>query len=186
MKNRSLAFILLAPALLLLVPLAAMPFTDEMNWDLADFAVAWTLMAGVGGAYRFVTRRRGDVAYRAAVGLALATAFILIWANLAVGIIGSEDHPANAMYFAVLAIGGVGCALARGEPNGMARALFATALAQVSIPVIALIVWRPPVTAGVMKVFVFNFFFALLFIGSAGLFRQAARKQNASGTDARA
>ena len=37
----------------------------------------------------------GNSAYRAAVGVAIAAAFILVWMNLAVGIIGSEDNPAN-------------------------------------------------------------------------------------------
>ena len=36
-------------------------------------------------------------------------AFLLIWINLAVGIIGSEDNPANLMYGAVLLLGLVAC-----------------------------------------------------------------------------
>jgi hypothetical protein len=52
-------------------------------------------------------------AYRAAVGVAIAAAFILVWMNLAVGIIGSEDNPANLMYGGVLAIGIIGAVIAR-------------------------------------------------------------------------
>ena len=37
----------------------------------------------------------------------------------------------------------VGAVIARLEPRGMARALFATALAQALVPVIALAVWKP-------------------------------------------
>jgi hypothetical protein len=50
--------------------------------------------------------------------------------NLAVGVIGTEDDPANLMYVGVLAVGIIGAIIARFRPHGMARTLFATALAQ--------------------------------------------------------
>ena len=78
-------------------------------------------------------------AYRAAAGVALAAASILVWMNLAVGIIGTEDDPANSIYGGVLAVGIVGAIIARFQPQGTARALVATALAQALIAVIALI-----------------------------------------------
>jgi hypothetical protein len=43
-------------------------------------------------------------------------AFILIWMNLAVGIIGSEDNPANLMYGGVLAVAIVGAFMVRFRP----------------------------------------------------------------------
>lgn len=173
MVKKSILSVLLAPVFILVVPLVAMQFTNEVAWDFADFAIAWALMAGVGFAYKLATRRTGNVAYRAAVGLALATAFILIWINLAVGLIGSEDNPANLLYLGVLAVVIIGVGIARFEPLRMARALFATAFAQALVPVIALIIWQPKLTFGVVKVFVLNTFFVLLFVGSALLFRHA-------------
>jgi hypothetical protein len=63
----------------------------------------------------------------------------------------------------------------------MARAMFATALAQMLVPVIALIIWPPQVipwgAAGVFGVFVLNAFFVMLWVGSALLFRNVAREQ---------
>lgn len=59
----------------------------------------------------------------------------------------------------------------------MARALFATALAQALVPVIALIIWNPQGTSwspGVLAVFSPNTVFVLLFAGSAFLFRRAS------------
>ena len=93
------------------------------------------------------------------------------------GIIGSEDNNANVMYFGVLAVGIIGAIIARFRPHGMARALFATALAQALVAVIALIItlrspWSPP---GVLGTLILNGFFAALFVGSAWLFREAAR-----------
>ncbi len=120
-------------------------------------------------------------AYRAAVGVALAAAFILVWLSLGVGIIGADGDPANMMYFGVLAVGTIGAIVARFRPQGMVRALFATALAQALVAVIALIFglglpWSPPV-----EILVLNGFFVALFVGSALLFRFAARERTPAG-----
>ena len=96
--------------------------------------------------------------------------------NLAVGIIGSEDNPANLLYLGVLAVGILGAGFVRFRPRGMARTLLATALAQMLVPVIALIIWRPSLeeAPGIVGVFTLNAFFAALFVVSALLFRQAS------------
>ena len=83
--------------------------------------------------------RLNRTAYRAAIGVALVAAFILVWLSLGVGIIGQDGDPANLMYFGVLAIGIIGASMARFQPYGMARALFAMALAQVFVTTIALL-----------------------------------------------
>lgn len=174
MKNKGLLGVLLVPALILLVPLVAMQFTDEVNWSLADFAVAWVLLAGAGLTYKLATGGADNLFYRAGAALALGVALLLIWINLAVGLIGSESHPANRIYFGVIAIGMIGAGLARLEPLGLARALFATALAQVLAPIIALAIWQPGSVSDGVKVFGLNAVFVLLFAGSALLFRRAA------------
>ena len=158
-------------ALILLVPLLA-----RAPWDLFDFVVMGGLLFGVGLAYELVARRSGKTVYRIAFGIGLVTAFLLAWVNGAVGIIGSENQPANLMYGAVFAVGVIGSLVARFRPRGMAHTLFAAALVQLSVPVIALIIW-PQISwggAGLAGVFVLNAFFAALFVVSALLFRQAA------------
>ena len=55
----------------------------------------------------------------------------------------------------------------------MIRRLLATALAQALVPVIALIIWQPTITLGVLAVFALNGIFVMLFAGSAFLFRRA-------------
>jgi len=102
---------------------------------------------------------------------------LLGWVSGAVGIIGSEDNPVNLMYWAVFAVGLIGSLISRFKPRGMARTLFATALVQVLVPVVALII-SPEVSwgnVGVIGVFVFNSIFALPFAGSAMLFRRVSR-----------
>ena len=115
-------------ALLLLLPLLAMQFSDEMKWDETDFIVLGAMLTAACGAYELGAWLSRNAAYRAAVGVAVAAAFLLIWLNLAVGIIGSEDNPANLMYAGVLAVALAGAIVARGESSGMARALTLTAL----------------------------------------------------------
>jgi hypothetical protein len=173
MQNKNIIRIALATVVILLVPLLAMQITGEVVWDLADFAFAGALLFGAGLTYELIARKSGAMAYRAAVGLALAAAFILIWINLAVGVIGSEDNPANSMYAGVLAVGIIGAIVARLEAHGMARALFATAIAQALVALIALVAelgspWDVPA-----KTLLLNGFFITLFVGSALLFRRA-------------
>ena len=162
-------------ALILLLPLVAMQFSDEVNWSVGDFVFAGVLLFGSLGAYELAVRRTGDTAYRAGVGVAIAAAFILVWVNGAVGIIGTADNDANLMYFGVLAVGIVGALIARFEPRGMAHTLFATALAQALVAVIALIAGLGSPYSGPLEILALNGFFAALFVGSAWLFREAAR-----------
>ena len=172
--NKSLLPVLIVPTCLVLIPLVAMASkADGWAWSATDFIVCWVLIAGAMLAYKFVTSKAGSVTYRIAAGIGLGAGFILVWINGAVGLIGSEDNPANLMYGGVLVVGAVGAAIARLEPFGMAWALFATAIAQFLVPVVALIVWRDDFTPGVAGVFGLNFFFVLLFTGSALLFRHA-------------
>jgi hypothetical protein len=168
-------------ALILLLPLVAMQFTGEVVWDETDFAVMGAMLLAACGAYELAARRTGNVAYRAAVGVAAVAAFILVWMNLAVGIIGSEDNPANLMYAGVLAVGILGGLIVRFRADGMARALAATALAQVLVGVIALIAGLGSTGANWPRVIVvLTGFFAALWLASAWLFRQAAREQTSA------
>jgi hypothetical protein len=169
-------------AFILLLPLVAMQFTDEVVWDETDFAVMGALLLGACGVYELAARMTGNIAYRAAVGVAVVAAFILIWINLAVGIIGSEDSSANLMYGGVLAVGILGALIVRFQPDGMARALAATALAQALVGVIALIAGFGSTAESWPEAIVFlTGFFAALWLVSAWLFRKAAREQTSVG-----
>jgi hypothetical protein len=86
---QSIIFVVLAAALILQVPLLAMQFTDEVAWDLVDFAVAGALLVGTGLMYVMLARKVSNIRYRAVVGVALAVALLLVWIELAVGIIGT-------------------------------------------------------------------------------------------------
>jgi hypothetical protein len=156
----------------------AMQFTDEVAWDPADFAAAGVLLFGAGLTYQLVARKAGNIAYRVGVGVAVATGLLLVWVVGAVGVIGEEGDRADLMYVGVLAVGIIGAVIARFRPQGMARALLATALAQGLVAVIALIAGKhqAPISS-VFEILGLNGFFMALFIGSAWLFRHAGRRQ---------
>jgi len=165
-----------AAAVMLLLPLFAMQVTDQVVWDVADFAIFGALLVGVGVTFEFAVRQTGNTAYRWAVGVALAAAFLLFWVNGAVGIIGNAGDDANLMYYGVLAVGIIGAVIARFQPHGMALALSATALAQALVAVIALVAGLGTPLSGPAEILILNGFFVALFVGSAWLFRHAARE----------
>ena len=158
-------------ALILPLPLLAMRLTGEVAWDLADFAIFGAMLFVACGTYELAARVSGNNAYRAAVGVALAAAFILVWMNLAVGIIGNEENPANLMYGGVLAVGLIGAIIARFLPHGMARTLVGMALGQALVAAIA----------GGDSTWSLTGFFVALWLTSARLFREAAREQSPAG-----
>ena len=119
------------PVLLLMLPAVAMQFTSEVNWTTSDFIFATILFGSVGLAFELIVRTSDSLAYRFGAGLAVVGAFLTIWVNGAVGMIGSEGNPYNLVFGGVLLIALVGAVLARFQPAGMARAMAVTALAQV-------------------------------------------------------
>ncbi|MBC6613256.1 hypothetical protein H8B15_20205 [Hymenobacter sp. BT507] len=108
-----------------------------------------------------------------AAGVAVAATFLLVWGNLAVGFIGSEDNPANLLYIGVLVVGFVGAIAAQLQPLVMAKAMFAEALTQFAVPFVAMMIWQPELTLGVLWVVVLNTVFAGIWAVSGWLFRRA-------------
>lgn len=116
---------------------------------------------------------RTNTAYRIAAALALTAAFLIVWLNAAAGLIGIEDDdPRNLLYVGVLVIGFVGAILARLHPQGLARAMFATAVAQAAVAAVAL---KLPNTASSLQILLVHGLFITLFAGAGLLFRHAAR-----------
>jgi hypothetical protein len=152
---------------LLLLPLLAMQFTSEVNWTRSDFVIFGIMLLLACITYELAVRASGNKAYRLAAGIAVLGVFFQIWANLAVGIIGNENNPANLMFLIIPAVGVLGAILARFEARGMVRTLNAMAITQV---LIALLAW---VFAGA-NILVMTGLFVLLWLTSAALFRKAA------------
>ena len=158
-------------AFLLLLPALAMRFPDTgVDWGAEDFMVMGAMFAIACGSYEVVARISDNASYRLAAGIAIVTAFLTVWVNLAVGMLGSEENPANLLFGGVLLVGLLGVVIAMFKPAGMARAMLATALAQAAMAVYALV-------GGYAEVTLHIAFFVLPWLLSAQLFRKAAREQ---------
>lgn len=163
-------------AALILLPLIAMQFTSGVNWGVEDFglAVAMVLIAGI--TFELAVRITGNRAYRAAVGIALAAAFVLLWVNAAVGIIGSENNRINLLFDAVPLAGVIGAALVRFRARGMARVMVVVACAQVAVAVIVF-------AAGFGFTGPLTVFFSAMWLTSGWLFGKAAGQQASRAVD---
>jgi hypothetical protein len=172
-----IAFLALTTGVLLMIPLVAMQFTQEVVWTLNDFIIAGTILFGTGLIYKLVTRKSGDTPNRVAIGFALFTGFLLLWTNLAVGVIGSENNPVNLLYFGLIFIAIIGTFIARFQPKGMSLTMYSIAIGQALIAAIALIggFYQPP-SGTVFQIIAVNGFFISLFVVSALLFRYATHR----------
>ncbi|MEO6548623.1 MAG: hypothetical protein ABIN94_11510 [Ferruginibacter sp.] len=88
-ENKRLTGILIIVAIILLIPLIAMQFSSEVNWSVFDFVVAGVLLLGTGLLCELVIRKVNKVEHRVALCIAVLTALILVWLELAVGIFGT-------------------------------------------------------------------------------------------------
>ena len=88
-QNKRLNGIVLTVAFLLLIPLVAMQFSNEVKWSLLDFMVAGILLLGTGFLCELVIRKIKNIKYRIVLCGVLLLALLLIWLELSVGIFGT-------------------------------------------------------------------------------------------------
>lgn len=74
-------------AALLLLPLLAMQFTDEVNWSLSDFVIMAVMLALLDAAIELAVRSPTHRYLRTALILVAIGAFLLIWLQGAVGLV---------------------------------------------------------------------------------------------------
>ena len=178
-RNGLRPFIWGGAACLLLLPAIAMQFfpASDVHWTASDFVAMGAMLALACGLYELGAWLSRDTAYRAGFGMAVLAGFLTIWVNLAVGMLGDEGNDANAMFLGVLAIAALGAVVARLAPMGMARAMFATALAQLAVVGIATLLGSFEA-----RELMLTACFALPWLASGQLFRSAAqtRSRNAA------
>lgn len=155
-------------ALLLALPAVAMRFTAEVVWTASDFVVMGVLLGAVGLGIEYLVRRSTSVAYRLGAVAAAGTAFLTLWVNLAVGMIGEPDNAYNLLFGVVLLIAGAGAGLARFRPGGMAYAMLAAAAAQAVLGAIG--------SAADPRGGLFSAGFGLLWLVAAALFSAARNR----------
>lgn len=120
-------------AALVLAPLVAMQFTNEVNWDETDFVFAAVIFGIVGGLIELAVRKSANWYFRFGSMFAVLAGFMVIWSNLAVGMIGNEDNPVNLWFGVVLMIATTGSFVSRFRSDIMPSAMFAAGTVQVAI-----------------------------------------------------
>ena len=85
-KNKRLSYILGSITLLLLLPLIAMQFSEEVLWSSSDFIIMGILLLGTGLLCELVLRKVTGTRKRVVLCLMILLVFLLVWAELAVGI----------------------------------------------------------------------------------------------------
>jgi Kef-type K+ transport system membrane component KefB len=89
MENKRLIGIVLTVVFLLFIPLIAMQFTNEVNWNRSDFVVAGVLLLSTGLICELVMRKVKKTNHRIILCTVILTALLLIWIELAVGLFGT-------------------------------------------------------------------------------------------------
>lgn len=74
---------------LLTIPLVAMKFTYEVHWSVGDFIVMGLLLLGLGLSIELVLKKTKSTQKRWTYLSIVLLIFLLIWAELAVGIFNS-------------------------------------------------------------------------------------------------
>lgn len=120
----------LSAATLLAIPAVAMQFSKEITWGIEDFAVLGALLLAFCGTIELAARTSLNRFFVFGVALAAAGGFLLVFINLAVGIIGDEGNPSNLAFFAIPAIGFLGALIGRFRPTILIQLLFAMAAFQ--------------------------------------------------------
>lgn len=85
MGNGVFKWIALVTVLILLIPLLAMQFTNEVNWGIVDFMVMGLLLFSMASSFVLVARKIPPKR-RTIIGFLFLLAFLYLWAELAVGI----------------------------------------------------------------------------------------------------
>lgn len=77
------------PLIILSFPLIAMQLTNEVNWTISDFLVMGILLFSTVFTIDFVLKKVKTLKSRLIVIFAIVILLVLVWAELAVGIVGS-------------------------------------------------------------------------------------------------
>ena len=75
--------------MLLSIPFIAMQFTSEVDWKIQDFIIMGILLFGTGLIFELVMRKVKTIKNRILICFTILIIFLLVWTELAVGILGT-------------------------------------------------------------------------------------------------
>ena len=147
----------------------ASQFDTGADWGKEDVVFAVVVFGVVGGVLELAARASTSLSYRIAAAVGVGAGLLLLWVNAAVGIVGSDDNPANGDYLVVLVAAIAGAVVAWGNPRLLFRAMLGAGAAHLLIAALHL---RYGFEAAAI-----NAFFVALWAVSALLFRRAAKER---------
>jgi uncharacterized protein YybS (DUF2232 family) len=89
MKIKKYLIILSIVICILFIPLIAMQFTNEVNWSFLDFIIGGLILFSFGLLIDLVFRKVKKSKYKVIIIISLIVILVLIWMELAVGLLGS-------------------------------------------------------------------------------------------------
>ncbi|HYE45037.1 MAG TPA: hypothetical protein VEA44_04605 [Caulobacter sp.] len=158
-----------------LAVLLSLPLILRLPWTLSDFVFAGVMLGGAGLIVELIVWASSNLAYRLGGLLALLACVGLVWVNGAVGFFGDEGNVANLMFLGVIGIAVVGAVAVRFRAGGLAKVMFAAALAQLVVGIVGYAAgWASPGEKGLFEAAVGTTLFGAMWLVSGGLFRHAA------------
>lgn len=79
-------WVVFSPLLLLLLPLIGMFFSNEINWSFFDFIIMGILILSLSFSIKQVLKTKKNINYRILIIAVILILFLIIWAELAVGV----------------------------------------------------------------------------------------------------
>ena len=79
----------LSPLSLLLIPLFGNIFSNQVNWSLFDFIIMGLLLGMLGIIIHYIIEKVRNKTFRIVPIIFVLIIFLMIWAELAVGVFGS-------------------------------------------------------------------------------------------------
>ncbi len=87
--SKRFSYILILVAALLSIPFIVMQFTNEVSWKAGDFVMMGILLTGGLLICDFAMQKVKKSQHRLLICVAVTLLFLLIWVELAVGILGT-------------------------------------------------------------------------------------------------
>jgi len=87
--NLTLTKRVLSPLSLLLIPFIGNIFSNQVNWSLFDFIIMGLVLGILGIIIHFILEKVRDKKFRIVPIIFVLIIFLMIWAELAVGVFGS-------------------------------------------------------------------------------------------------
>ncbi|RAJ13427.1 hypothetical protein [Olleya aquimaris] len=89
MSKKTILYLIITVIAVLSIPLIAMQFTNDVNWSVFDFVIAGILLFSLGLITTYLVKTIKNPKIKIGIIVVLIILFLLIWAELAVGIFNS-------------------------------------------------------------------------------------------------